>query len=714
MNTTTTYRKKIKSSESKDNQSPSEGTENHSNTNKKKSLKIWLGILIVAAIILIAIIVGVIILKNVGGNKDKKEEPNILKDNQDTQDGNIDNNDNTGNSGNTGNTENTGNTGNNALSKKEALTAFESDFKVSSKINNLNQVLMKSNLKHTSISNGVESTTLSIFTKTKFDLYTLNESYAGEDNKDFYSKKFITVITINSMCTVFSGSKTDCELEQYLDLNVKSKNLRSIDEEEVQEVIKEAKSLPTSVTEEEIKDRKDLRDEVILTLDCDGTKDRDDAVGVKKLPNGNYLLKVNISHVSHYVTKESKSFEEALRRTSSHYPLHFCIPMLHHIISNGICSLHGGVDRLTRTVEMEFNSLGEVVNYDIYKSVINSKKAMTYSEGNDILNNPNSTFKYKYDLNLMRELNIILERAKNKRNYINFDVEETHIVQDANNNITGFTPTDHGECGKIIENFMLVANETVYKHFAWFILAYRVHEVPDQDKVNEMLNLLRESCIKVPKLNNVSSAALKNLINNLDTSEVSQIIKSYLLKSQKKARYDTVNVGHFALQYMTYGHFTSPIRRIMDLIMHMTIDNIEKFDYSEDSIKEFEKFLNEVCERTNRIEKIDRQVNEECMEMEMAHYMENHIGEEYEVYVTEIGRHSMLVKTTDHIRGKIKLENMEDDKYYYDNDKKAIIGKHNKRKYQIGNHFIALVKDACKETRTVNFEIPKQLVKKMS
>ena len=248
MNTTTTYRKKIKSSESKDNQSPSEGTENHSNTNKKKSLKIWLGILIVAAIILIAIIVGVIILKNVGGNKDKKEEPNILKDNQDTQDGNIDNNDNTGNSGNTGNTENTGNTGNNALSKKEALTAFESDFKVSSKINNLNQVLMKSNLKHTSISNGVESTTLSIFTKTKFDLYTLNESYAGEDNKDFYSKKFITVITINSMCTVFSGSKTDCELEQYLDLNVKSKNLRSIDEEEVQEVIKEA-ILPICIIE---------------------------------------------------------------------------------------------------------------------------------------------------------------------------------------------------------------------------------------------------------------------------------------------------------------------------------------------------------------------------------------------------------------------------------------------------------------------------------
>jgi hypothetical protein len=237
MNTVTTYRKKIKETERKESENSSNAGSNSPN-NTKKSLRWWIIALIVAAVILIIIVVGVFIFKKVGKSGD---QPNIPTDNQNSQNenqdnsGNSDNNGNTGNNGNSGNTGNNGNddnsgnngnegnTGNNALSKKEALQAFEPNFKVSSKTNNLNQVLMKSNLKHSSISNEVESTTLSVFTKAKFDLYTLNESYAEEESKEFYSKKFSTVITINSMCTTFSADKTDCELEQYLDLNVKNK-----------------------------------------------------------------------------------------------------------------------------------------------------------------------------------------------------------------------------------------------------------------------------------------------------------------------------------------------------------------------------------------------------------------------------------------------------------------------------------------------------------
>ena len=473
-------------------------------------------------------------------------------------------------------------------------------------------------------------------------------------------------------------------------------------------VLDEANSLPKEVSEDEIKDRVDLRNENIFTIDCDNTKDRDDSVGIKKLNNGNYLLKVNIAHVSHYIKENSLIFKEALDRTTSHYPGNTCIPMLPHIISNGICSLNPGVDRLTKTIEMEIDKNGNIINYNIYDSVINSKIAMSYSKVNKVLNGESldEYSSFKNDLNLLKELNSILENARNKRNYINFDTSEVEI------NENGFKPNDYALAGQIIENCMLVANKTVYEHFKWHVLAYRVHEEPNEQKVKEIINILKGSGIKIPKINNVDSRALKNILDSLDNSETSKIVREYLLKSMKKARYDTVNVGHFALQYDIYGHFTSPIRRIIDLITQITIDNIETFDYSEESIKNYEKFLNNICKRTNEIEKKSELIEEEVTDMLMAEYMKKHIGEEFEVYVTGIGNHSMLVRTKNLIRGKIKLEDIEDDKYYYDSDKKAIIGKVNKKKYQIGNKIMVLVKDACKETRTVNFEIPKQKVLK--
>ena len=477
-------------------------------------------------------------------------------------------------------------------------------------------------------------------------------------------------------------------------------------------IIEEAKTLPKEVSVEEIENRIDLRNENIFTVDCDNTKDRDDAVSIKKLENGNYLLKVHIAHVSYYVKEGTNLFEEAIHRCSSHYPVNTCIPMLPKIISNGICSLNPNNDRLTRTIEMEIDSEGVIVNYNIYNSVINSKKAMSYSELNKVLNNEylKDYEPFKKDLILMNELNTILEKARNNRNYINFNTLEVEHLQDKNGDITDFRPNKLGLAGQIIENFMLVANTTVYSNFAWYILAYRIHEYPNEEKVKEVINILRVSGVKIPKINNISSLTLKNLIANLEDNEISQIVRECLLKTMKKARYDTVNLGHFALQYDVYGHFTSPIRRVIDLITHMTIDKIENLDYDKDSINNFQKFLDEVCNHANEIEKIDKLIEIEAMDMKMAEYMEKHIGEKFEVYVTDVSKSGMIVRTKNLIRGKIKLENIEDDKYYYDYDKKAIIGKKTKHKYQIGNKILVLVKDACKETRTVNFEIPKQKI----
>ena len=477
------------------------------------------------------------------------------------------------------------------------------------------------------------------------------------------------------------------------------------------EALEEASKIKDKVDIEELSNRVDLRNENIFTIDCDNTRDRDDSVGIKKLDNGNYLLKVSIAHVSHYVKKDSAIFKDALLRTSSHYFPDGCIHMIPTTLSSGICSLNPGEDRLTKTVELEINSNGEIVNYDIYNSVINSKAAMSYSKVNRVLNGEfvQEYEPFKDDLKLMEELNNILENVRQQRNYINFDTPEVETIK-RDNDIIGFNKQDYGTSGQIIENFMLVANETVYKHFSWHILAYRVHEFPDEEKVKDVLKLLKSSGIKLPKIENIDSRSLKTIIDSLGDSEVSQIAKEHLLKGMKKARYSTDNVGHFALQYDIYGHFTSPIRRIIDLVVHMIIDDIETFDYSEESIKNLESFLNEVCERTNKIEKIDELMTNEYMEMKMAEYMKDHISEKYEVYVTEILRKGMIVRTKNLIRGKVRLNDM-DDEYYYDENSHALVGRNIKKKYQIGNKLYVLVKNASKEIGSVYFSIPKQKVK---
>ena len=482
------------------------------------------------------------------------------------------------------------------------------------------------------------------------------------------------------------------------------------------DILMEAESLPKCVTDSDIVNRVDLRNENIFTIDCDNTKDRDDSVGIQKLDNGNYLLKVNIAHVSHYIKRDSLLFEEALNRCMSHYPGNTCIPMLPHLISNGICSLNPNVDRLTRTIEMEIDCTGTIVNYDIYNSVINSKIAMSYSNVNKVLDGEiiNDYEPYRKELQLLKELNYILERARNERNYINFNTSEIQIIKNSDGE-TIFRPNNQGLAGQIIENCMMIANNTVYNHYSWNFLQYRVHEAPDEEKVKSVISILRSSGIPIPKISNITSRNLKIIMNSIKDSEISEIISEYLLKSMKRARYDIVNLGHFALQYDTYGHITSPIRRIIDLITNMTIDNIDNFDYSDESIKSFEKFLNEVCERTNEIERKSKLIEEETIDMIAAEEMKKHIGEEFEVYITDISNNSIMVRTKNLIRGKIKLDSEEDDKYYYDPNRNAIIGRSSQNKYQIGNKLLVRVKDASKETRTVYFELTKQkTLKKIS
>lgn len=476
------------------------------------------------------------------------------------------------------------------------------------------------------------------------------------------------------------------------------------------EALEEAKNLPKEVTEKDLKGRVDLRYKNIITIDCDGTKDRDDAVYVEKLPNGNYKLLVSISSVNYYIKKGMKLYEEAIERCTSHYPNNTCIPMFPHTISNGICSLNKGVDRLTKTCDMEIDSTGNIVDIQVYNSVINSRAAMKYSDVNNLLNGKTieELEPFRKDLELMKELSDILDKKRSERNSLDFDVPDVEVIQDNDNKPIGFKKTGIGNAERIIENFMLAANTSIAEYYSWLPIIYRIHETPDPNSVKSAIKILNSSGINIPKINNINEHSIKIILDNIKTSTEGEIVRSILLKAMKKAKYNTNNFGHFALQLDNYCHFTSPIRRISDFMIHTIIDEVIEQNFDFDNIDEVEKEAIEVSSRATYAEKVDKDMENEAKLMAMAEYMESHIGEEFDAYITDIGRNGMFVITKDSIPGKVKITDILDDNYYYDENKNILVGINNDNKYRIGNKVTVVVKAASKENRTINFEIPKQ------
>ena len=477
-----------------------------------------------------------------------------------------------------------------------------------------------------------------------------------------------------------------------------------------QEAEMEAEKLPKEVTDSDIINRIDLRDKNIITIDCDNTKDRDDAVYVEKLPNGNYRLLVSISSVDYYIKKDMQLYEEAKKRCTSHYPNNACIPMFPHIISNGICSLNPNVDRLTKTCDMEIDNNGNIIDINVYNSVINSKKAMKYSEVNKVLNNEvmKEYAPYIDQLKLMKELSDILERSKNKRNYLNFDVGDIEVIQDKNNKPIKFIKREIGDAEKIIENFMLAANASIATIYSWLPIIYRTHEAPDPTKVKKAINILNNSGIKIPKINNLNEHSIKHILNNIKNSEEGEIVKAILLSSMKRAKYSTLNFGHYALQLNNYCHFTSPIRRITDFINHSIISKVLEGNFNNADLDSIEVESLNVSNDATFIEKMDKDMENEAKLMSMAEYMENHIGEEFEGYITDINKNGIFIITKNNIPGKIKITDILDDNYSFDHNRNILVGRNTKNKYRIGNKIYVISKEASKQNRTINFEIPKQ------
>ena len=478
-----------------------------------------------------------------------------------------------------------------------------------------------------------------------------------------------------------------------------------------EKALEELENIPDKVKQEEIIDRLDLRDKLIYTIDNDHTKDMDDAISVELNEKGNFILGVHIADVSHYVKYGSTLFNEAFERGNSLYMLNSVIPMLPKYLSNGICSLNPNVDRLTKSCIMEIDQNGNIIDYKIVKSVINSKKKMSYSNVNQILEKgiiPNDYLPFVENLILAKQLSNILGKNNFNRGYIDFQSNDLEVVLDNKNKPLEFITPKQATAEKMIENFMLAANETIASNYCWYPFIYRIHEMPNNKVLEEIFTFLEKLDCKIPHIKNFSNpktiqGILKGLINDSNF----KIISRFILMGMKKARYSNQNFGHFALAYEKYTHFTSPIRRLCDLMVHYLIDIYDNPDLSIEQLNNLENLLLQASIQASYKERKADEAENEANMMKMAEYMENHIGEYFIGKIINITSSRIYVETNN-IIGTVKFSDIEGDFFVFNPEKFTLTGKSTKRVLKIGDQINLKVLNASKEMRTIDFQICKQ------
>ena len=485
-----------------------------------------------------------------------------------------------------------------------------------------------------------------------------------------------------------------------------------IHDEFPEEVMEQLDNIPDEVTPEEIYGRRDLRNEMIFTIDGADAKDLDDAVSCKILDNGNYLLGVHIADVSHYVKENTPIDREAYERGTSVYLVDRVIPMLPHKLSNGICSLNGGVDRLTITCEMEIDDKGHVVSYDIYESVINSKKRMTYKAVNSILEDnqiPEGYEPFVDTLQVMAKLAKILRKSKENRGYIDFEIDESKILVDEQGVPTDVVLRERGTGEKLIEDFMIAANETVATHIYFLELPfiYRVHGEPNPEKIQKFLRFVNMLGYQVNgKVEDIHPKTMQKILESLKDKKEFHILSSMLLRSMQKAVYSKDNIGHFGLASKYYTHFTSPIRRYPDTTVHRLLRTyLFNGDMSKETIRYWDEKLILLGDQTSECERNAVECEREVDDMKKAEYMEHHIGEVYEGMISSVLSFGMFVELPNLIEGLVRLDDMKEDFYTYDENTFAICSEHNKRGYRLGDKVTVKVIAASKEAHTIDFEL---------
>ena len=481
------------------------------------------------------------------------------------------------------------------------------------------------------------------------------------------------------------------------------------------DVKEEVSKIPMEVYDVELEDRRDLRDEVIFTIDGDDTKDIDDAISIKKLPNGHYTLGVHIADVSYYVREGSPLDNEAMERGTSVYLVDRVIPMLPHELSNGICSLNPNVDRLAISCVMEFDSNGKQLDYEIFQSVIKSRIQMTYKKVNSVLEKniiPEGYEDYAEHLRTMNELAKILRKAKEKRGYIDFEVDEAKILVDENCVPTEVVLRDRGTGERLIEDFMIAANECVASHIYFMNLPfiYRVHEYPKEEKIRSFLGFVSGLGYKITgNIKDFKPTTMQNILEQLKDKPEYKILSTLLLRSMQKAVYRPENLGHYGLASSCYTHFTSPIRRYPDTTVHRLLRTY-LFDKNIDmkTIKKWEEKLVYVAEHSSERERASIDCEREVEDMKMAEYMEKHIGEEFEGMISSITSFGMFVELDNLIEGLVPLRDMKDF-FHFDEEHLCLTGEKSHIKYSIGERVVVKVVRASKEEKTIDFEVVRKV-----
>lgn len=486
----------------------------------------------------------------------------------------------------------------------------------------------------------------------------------------------------------------------------------NIEEEFPEAVLEEVEKIPDHVLEHEYEGRRDLREEIIFTIDGADTKDIDDAISIEKLENNNYKLGVHIADVSYYVRENTEIDKDAYLRGTSVYLADRVIPMLPRQLSNGICSLNPDVDRLAISCVMEIDEKGKVVDYEIFESVIKSKKQMTYTNVNKILEEniiPEGYEEFVDKLKLMGDCAKRLRKAKIKNGYIDFEIEEAKLIVDDKGEVTEVTLRDRGTGEKLIEDFMIAANETVASHIYYMELpfVYRVHGIPSEEKIQNFLKFVGVLGHRVNgKIKDLTPIAMQNLLEQLKDVKEYHILSAQLLRCMQKAIYDKVNIGHFGLGSQCYTHFTSPIRRYPDTTVHRLLRTyLFNHNMDKDTLEYWDNKLVFLTEHSSERERAAADCEREVDDMKIAEYMEKHIGEEYEGMINSVLNFGMFVELPNLIEGLVKIDSLKDDRYIYDETTFSLVGQSSKRRYRLGDKVKVKCVAASKEMKTVDFEI---------
>ena len=480
------------------------------------------------------------------------------------------------------------------------------------------------------------------------------------------------------------------------------------------ETKEELLSLPEEVSPAELIGRRNLTDKMIFTIDGAHTKDIDDAISLEK-DGSNYILGVHIADVSNYVKENTGLGNDAYERGTSNYLANTVIPMLPHQLSNGICSLNEGVIRLTMSCVMTINEKGKVIDYDIFESYIKSSKKMTYEAVNDILMRDIIPDGYEPFADTLKEMNTlahILRKEKMERGYIDFNLDEPEIIQDENGKAIDIVRVVREDGEKMIEDFMIAANETVASHIYNMDLPfiYRVHGAPNSDKIDDFTNLLKALgyTLKTRTLD-MTPKTMQNVLKELDDKPEFKILSSLLLRSMRKAEYSKENIGHFGLASKAYTHFTSPIRRFPDLTVHRLLKKylVEK-DFSMATINYLNNALVSIAEHSSEREVAAQNAERDVDDMKMAEYMESHIGEIYEGVISSVTSFGFFVELPNLIEGLVHVNSLKGDYFNYVPELLSLIGNSTKKTYRIGYKVKVKCVGASKERAMIDFEVVKE------